>query len=260
MSSGSCSARRALRDPAVAACRDPAQRGLARSADPDRRARLLHRARPLPDVLEAPARAGVLRPLVGERDGDRVDRLVGDRAALGERHAERVELAFDVAGADADDRAAARERVERRERLGGLQRVLVRGDEHVRHHARARRAAPRGTERRRSGRTTASTSSRRVRAGSRRDGTPRRRGTRRRRTPRATRDHVVDASTARAPTSTDVRTDSACTGSCIPYASTPSGTIETESVMRQSLIPARRRTAARCTRAGRTRRRRGRRR
>ena len=47
------------------------------------------------------------------------------RAAFGERHAEHVELAFDVAGADADDRAAARERVERRERLGRLQRVLI---------------------------------------------------------------------------------------------------------------------------------------
>ena len=117
--------------------RDAAQRGLARPADPDRRARLLHRPRPLPDVLEAPAGPGVLRPLVGERGGDRVDRFVGDRTALGERDAERVELAFDVTGADTDDRAAARERVERRERLRGLQRMLVRGDEHVRHHAGA---------------------------------------------------------------------------------------------------------------------------
>ena len=63
---------------------------------------------------------------------------------------------------------------------------------------------------------------------------------------------------ARAPTASTTRTDSACTGSWIPYASTPSGTIETQD--RHRISPARRRTAARCTRAGRTRRRRDRRR
>ena len=115
------------------------ERGLAVPADPDRRTRVLHRPRPLTDVLEAPVLTGVLGPFVGERGGDRVDGFVRARAALLERNAEHLELAFDVTDADTHDRAAARERVERGEGLGRLQRVLVGGDEHVRHHARARR-------------------------------------------------------------------------------------------------------------------------
>ena len=136
-----------------------------------------------------------------------------------ERHAERVELAFDVAGADADDRAAARERVERRERLGGLQRVLVRGDEHVGHQARARASARRGS----------------ASVGDRVE--PLRRhhlgGFARDRDVMAHRDveepgvvaRLRDARPCRrrcrlaAPTASTTRTDSACTGSCIPYAS-----------------------------------------
>ena len=101
-----------------------------------------------PTSLKLQRGPGVLGPLVGAAPRDRVDRFVGDRTALGERDAERVELAFDVTGADADDRAAVRERVERRERLRGLQRVLVRRDVHVRHHAGAARACRDERERR----------------------------------------------------------------------------------------------------------------
>ena len=114
---------------------------------------------------------------------DRVDRLVGDRAALRERNAERVELAFHVTGADAEQQATARQRVDRRERLRGLERMPVRRDVHVGHQARALACARRGTRASRPDRTTWSTSSRPARAGWRRDGTRRRRGSRRRRTP-----------------------------------------------------------------------------
>ena len=117
---GQLLAGRALRDPAVAARRDASERGLAVAAHPDRRTRVLHRPRPLTDVLEAPVVPTVLGPFVGERGGDRVDRFVRARAALLERNAEHLELTFDVTHTDTDDRAAARERVERREGLGRL--------------------------------------------------------------------------------------------------------------------------------------------
>jgi len=131
--------RRRLRDPPVAEVRDPPERGLARTADPDRRVRLLHRTRALPDIPD---------PLGGQRVLDRGERVVGDLAASLERHAERVELAFDVTGTDADDRAAVREAVERRELLGRDQRMLVAGDEHVGHQTRARRVRGEVAERR----------------------------------------------------------------------------------------------------------------
>ena len=83
----------------------------------------LDRAGPLPEVARA--------PLVGERGANRVDRFVGELAAVGERDAEQVELRLDMAGADAEDRATVAERVERRERLRGLQRMAVRGNVHV---------------------------------------------------------------------------------------------------------------------------------
>ena len=46
-----------------------------------------------------------------------------------------------MAGADAEDDAAARQRVERRERLGGLERVAVRRDPDVGQQAHERVAA-----------------------------------------------------------------------------------------------------------------------
>ena len=64
--------------------------------------------------------------LVGERGPHGVDGLVEQPPAVGERHAERVELALDVPGPDAEDRAAARELVERGPRLGDRERVPVR--------------------------------------------------------------------------------------------------------------------------------------
>ena len=203
------------------------QGGLARSADPDRRVRLLHRSRALADIGVRPAWPVVRRPFVGPRREDRVDRLVGDRAAARERHAERVEFALDVAGADAEDQASVRERVDRGERLGGLRAAcwyaatytfvisrvrcvraaryasVATGSNHVRRH----RLRP-------------------ARAGWRRDGTRRRRGSRRRRTP--SRRAAMSATGAfAAPTPSPTRIDIAWIGQLHAVASTPSGTMET---------------------------------
>src|SRR4051812_39803621 len=95
--------RRALGDPAVAAGGHPAERGLRRAADPDRRPRPRGRPGTEPDVAD---------PLVGPRLEDAVDRGIGDAPAFRERDAERGELALDVPGADSEDDAPAGEVVE----------------------------------------------------------------------------------------------------------------------------------------------------
>src|SRR3954453_15229770 len=76
----------------------PRPRRFAVPPDPDRRARLLPRPRPLAKLLRRPLRAGKHGELVGPRGDDRVDRLVGERAAIGERSSEHLELGFDVTG------------------------------------------------------------------------------------------------------------------------------------------------------------------
>ena len=239
--------------------RDPAQRGLARAADPDRRVRLLHRTRPLADVGVLPARPSCGAHSSVQRAEDRVDRLVGDRAPLRERDAERVELALHVAGADAEEQPPVRERVDRRERLRGLERMPVRGDVHVGHQPRALRVRGEERERRDRDRTTWSTSPRPARAGSRRDGTRRRRGSPPRRTP-ARRAPCRRRCRSRAPTASHPcreRLDRELD----PVGEHAVGDDRDGLGHRRSPIsPARRPTAARCTRAGRTRRRRGRRR
>ena len=63
--------------------------------------------------------------LVGERGADHVDGVVGDTPPLGEVEAEQVELAFQVPGADTEDRPPARELVEGHERLRGVEGVPV---------------------------------------------------------------------------------------------------------------------------------------
>ena len=122
--------RRTLRQPAVAALGGAPHGGLRRPADPDRHGRL-HRPRTLSDVVELPALALVRRELVGQRGPHGVDGLVEQPPAVGERHVERLELALHVPGADAEDRAAARELVERGPRLGHGQRMAVREHVHV---------------------------------------------------------------------------------------------------------------------------------
>ena len=130
------SRRRRARRAAARACPIRRSRSAGAAAAPDAAA-----GRPRP-----PMRRRSTRSCSASRD--RVERLVGDRAPALERHAERVELAFHVTGADADDHAAVRERVERRERLRRLERMLVRGDEHVGHQPRARRVRGEEAERR----------------------------------------------------------------------------------------------------------------
>ena len=155
MSSGMLSRGVALRDPAVADAARPA----GARACPTRRSRSADAAAApgaaLADVADFHAvRRGPLNSSPHAAT-IAVDRLVGDAPALGERHAERVELAFDVPGTDAEDHPAARERVERRERLRRLERVAVRGDVHVGHEpVVCVVCAARIAERRRPGRTT----------------------------------------------------------------------------------------------------------
>jgi hypothetical protein len=81
------------RNPAVAEAARAPHRRLAVAADPQRH-RLLHRPRPHGDAVELPElsreRHLVLRPQAAHDD----DRLVGAAAALLERHAGRLELAW----------------------------------------------------------------------------------------------------------------------------------------------------------------------
>src|SRR4051794_6088342 len=109
----------ALRQPPVTLLRRPPDGGAARTPDPDRDPARLHRPRPLAEVATP--------PLVAQRDPDVVDGRVEQLAAIGERHAEHVELLLDVSGADTEDRPAVRQRVERGERLRRLQRMAIGG-------------------------------------------------------------------------------------------------------------------------------------
>ena len=84
----------------------------------------------------------VAAELVGPGVADAVDGLVGEAAAVGERDAEDVELGLDVAGADAEDDAAAGELVEGGERLGRGERVAVGGDVDVAESSRVRVVMP----------------------------------------------------------------------------------------------------------------------
>ena len=125
--------RRRLRDPPVGHRRDAAERRPPGAADPDRRMWLLHRRGRCPTsrVDSGPVHSSVRAAAMV----DSARSVVSPRPL---KDAERVELAFDVSGADADDRPPVRQEVERRERLGGGERRLVGGDEDVRHQPRAR--------------------------------------------------------------------------------------------------------------------------
>src|SRR5919201_5663523 len=101
--------------PAVALPARARQRGVGAAADPDRRARLLHRLgieRYAGELREAPLEG---RGGIAPQRADDVDRLADACATLGVRHAAHLELLRILAAdADAEDEPAARQHVERR--------------------------------------------------------------------------------------------------------------------------------------------------
>src|SRR5439155_22336895 len=105
------------------------ERTRAPPADDDGRMRPLARLRLEADAVEGGEPAGETRHLLGPEHADRLQVLVGDRAALLEGNAERPELRLDIAAGEARDQASTGDQVERCERLGEKDRVVVRHDE-----------------------------------------------------------------------------------------------------------------------------------
>ena len=171
--------RHALRQPAVAALGGAPQRRRGRAADPDRRPRLLHRPRPQADVVHRPGRPVVTRDT--RRGRRRRSRSIASSSSAPRRVKSTPSAAnsrLEVTRADAEDHAAARQRVERGERLRG--RPADGGTARRRRTTAAARGASRrrGSRAWRSCRTRWSTSPRRARAARRRGRTPRRRRSR----------------------------------------------------------------------------------
>ena len=103
--------------PAVANSDGPLERDVGVSPDPDR-----HVAGGLrlgADVVEAGAVDGKLGRdvVVGPHPSDHLDGFVGPWPALGERHAEGIELGFEPPGSGAEDHASATELVDGGDRL-----------------------------------------------------------------------------------------------------------------------------------------------
>ncbi len=73
----------------------------------------------------------VRRPRLRQGGAQRAHRVVGARAAIVERHAEEVELLAQRPDADTDDRATARDHVERAVPLGDREWVVVAEHENV---------------------------------------------------------------------------------------------------------------------------------
>ena len=69
------------------------------------------------------------RLVVAPQRAHRLDVVVVAATAIGERHAERIELLTQPTDADAEDHPAAAQRVDRRDLLGGDQRVALRQDQ-----------------------------------------------------------------------------------------------------------------------------------
>ena len=122
-------------------------RRVAKAANPNRRVRLLHR-------LRADMHIGEREELAGERDLARrparlpeAQILVGPGTAFVERHAERGEFGLVPACPDADRQPPARHPVERRQALGGGDRIAIRHDQH--RHAYSDAVGVRGDERHR---------------------------------------------------------------------------------------------------------------
>ena len=132
--------RRALRDPTVATLGDPAQRGLRRSADPDRRSRLLRR-----DAGRRPT-----SPTYSSVHASRMPSIAS--LVMRPRSANGIPSAANSpstcpAPTPRITRPPDR-RVEGAERLGGLERVPVRGHEDVGHEPDVRGLAREPAERR----------------------------------------------------------------------------------------------------------------
>jgi hypothetical protein len=100
------------------------------AADHDRRMRALDRARPLDHVRERDeAPLELRRRLVPQRaHGGNV--LIGARAAVGQRRAERAQFGLEIADAEADDQSALAEHVDRRQLLGEQDRLALRQHDH----------------------------------------------------------------------------------------------------------------------------------
>jgi hypothetical protein len=81
------------------------------------------------DVLERHEAPAIGRPLLTPDRAHRGQVLVGHRAPRLEWNPERPELGLEVSDAHAEDQAAAREDVERRELLGQDQRVALGQDD-----------------------------------------------------------------------------------------------------------------------------------
>ena len=92
---------------------------------PDRRARLLHRARPQRHILVAPELAAVGKHLLGPRPGDDLERLVEAGARLRQRHVVDLVFARDAAG-KAGDQPPVRHAIEHRQLFGQPQRLVQR--------------------------------------------------------------------------------------------------------------------------------------
>jgi CofD-related protein of GAK system len=114
--------------PAVAAAHGPLERAGAHAADDDGRVRLLDRTRLRVDPVERDEAALEARSLLRPERAHRLDILVGARALVFEGHAERVELLLQVADAEPEDEAPAREYVEAAELLREHERVALRQD------------------------------------------------------------------------------------------------------------------------------------
>ena len=102
------------------------------AADHDRHAGFLDRLRIRFDGVPAIEASVEGLRRVGPQRPDRAHGFLGARGALAERYADHGELFREPADSDAEDRAAAREHVERRELLRDVDRVALRQDHDAR--------------------------------------------------------------------------------------------------------------------------------
>src|SRR5262249_4418523 len=130
--------RESERLPAVAEPRGPTNRRPAHAADHDRD-RPVHRLRRELHPAEARVLAVEARVVLGPQLAHDRDRLVAERAALGEDVAHRPDLLLDRAYPHAQDQPPAAQHVERRGRLREANRVVVRQHEHGRPETNPRR-------------------------------------------------------------------------------------------------------------------------
>src|SRR5439155_858016 len=112
-----------VREPAVALRRRPAQHRVDVAADEDRRAWALHGPRAHDRLAQVELVLFHRHAVLGPEPREDVEVPLEETAALLEGHADGVELARVPAGRGAQDQPAARDHVERPERLGRDRRV-----------------------------------------------------------------------------------------------------------------------------------------